>query len=207
MTTHLALQRPMLPTAQVSALTTGSITLPSARGAALDEVYESIATVNLSGGTQNSIEFTSIPSTYKKLQVRGIARDNRSPAYSNATVRFNSDSGSNYFYVEWEGDPRPYISIGPTDNASGLIISQNGAGVSQYANFIIDIYDYANTNWHTSIIDRGVANRGATNGSNNSYGGYWLGAWKNTSVVSTITITPTTAPFAQYSHVGLYGVK
>jgi hypothetical protein len=38
--------------------------------------YESIATVTLSSG-QSSITFTSIPQTYKHLQVRAISRDAR----------------------------------------------------------------------------------------------------------------------------------
>ena len=58
--------------------------------------FESIATVTVGGTAQSTISFTSIPSTFTHLQIRGIARDSGSLAYSYFGVRFNSDSGSNY---------------------------------------------------------------------------------------------------------------
>ena len=39
--------------------------------------FESIATVTVGSGGSSTISFTSIPGTYKHLQVRGIGRTNR----------------------------------------------------------------------------------------------------------------------------------
>lgn len=54
MTTHLGLQRILLPSAQVSQLTTGSITLPSARGAFAFPIYATTAFGGTIAATSNN---------------------------------------------------------------------------------------------------------------------------------------------------------
>ena len=59
--------------------------------------YESISTVTVGAGGTSSISFSSIPSTYKHLQIRFIGTCTVSGEYSQAVyMRVNSDTGSNY---------------------------------------------------------------------------------------------------------------
>ena len=62
--------------------------------------FESIATVTLSSGS-TTIDITSIPSTYKHLQLRILAKT-ASTYFDYMYARFNSDAGSNYYaqYVQ-----------------------------------------------------------------------------------------------------------
>ncbi len=60
--------------------------------------YESIATVTVSSSVTN-VEFTSISSSFKHLQIRSITRTDRSTYSSDRfNINFNSDTGSNYSY-------------------------------------------------------------------------------------------------------------
>ena len=52
--------------------------------------YESIQTVTVGSGGQSTISFTSIPSTYKHLQIRMLAR--ATGASTVGLIRFNSDA-------------------------------------------------------------------------------------------------------------------
>jgi len=58
--------------------------------------YESIASAS-GTGSSGTITFSSIPSTYTHLQIRGIGRNSYPSTQVN--VRFNSDTGSNYAIV------------------------------------------------------------------------------------------------------------
>ena len=66
--------------------------------------FESIATVTVGSGGSSSISFSSIPSTYKHLQVRCIARSSRTQNSGYGVIRFNSDTGTNYSYHSLAGD-------------------------------------------------------------------------------------------------------
>jgi len=52
--------------------------------------------VQVGSGGSATISFTSIPSTYKHLQIRGIARNTSGSGFNKMNIRFNSDSGSVY---------------------------------------------------------------------------------------------------------------
>ena len=58
--------------------------------------YESIQTVTVGAGGSASVTFSSIPATYKHLQIRGILRSSYSPSNTSMRLTFNSDTGNNY---------------------------------------------------------------------------------------------------------------
>ena len=62
---------------------------------AVTNSYSSIATVT-GNGSASTLSFTSIPSTYSHLQIRGICRDARAVTIDTAYATFNSDTGTNY---------------------------------------------------------------------------------------------------------------
>jgi hypothetical protein len=174
--------------------------------------YESIATVNLSSGNQSSISFTSIPSTYKHLQIRAIYKwnyDSNPTAndQSSVGIRFNSDSGSNYTLHYMSGNGTGVSAAGATSTAKGYIgISTAPNGYSSYANMygvsIVDILDYTNTNKYTTVRSLAGNDR---NGS--GFVNLTSSLWLNTAAITNIEILPDYSSWKQYSHFAIYGIK
>ena len=206
MTTHLALQRILLPSAQVSSLTTGSITLPSARGAFQGRTgkFESIASYQATG-SQSTINFTSIPSTYQHLQIRMSVLDGGTTGISEFYVRLNNDgTGGNYWKMRW------YADASTTTASTGAVSSEGAwgspssrASCVQYAHAIIDFHDYASSTKYKDIISRGY---GMT-ASSNSVVGSSSSPWLNTSPISQITLDCNMGTWGSSSIFSLYGIK
>jgi hypothetical protein len=71
--------------------------------------YDSIATATFTGSAL-SVTFSSIPSTYTHLQIRGLAR---TPSGNDQIdLRFNGDSGNNYSMHGLSGDGASVASEG-----------------------------------------------------------------------------------------------
>lgn len=165
--------------------------------------FESIATTTVGAGGQSTITFSSIPSTYKHLQVRLLGRATGSYDYTSVYMRFNSDSGTNYAYHQLYADGS---GVGASSQINQTyVVGQNLSGAlastNVFGTMIFDILDYIDTNKFKTIKVLGGVDR---NGS--GYSDFNSGHWRSTSVVSNITLT-TDGNFAQYSHIALYGIK
>jgi len=168
--------------------------------------YDSLATVTVGATAVSSITFAGIPSTYKHLQVRYLARTSRSAGSEDLMMQFNSDTGSNYsfHYMIGTGSGTPaaggagtqtFMYI-PTTTSSTATASIFGAG-------IVDILDYANTNKYKTMRTLGGEDR---NGSGTV--ALESGSWQNTNAISTVTLkTISSNNFVEYSSFALYGVK
>jgi hypothetical protein len=169
-------------------------------GAATPEVgdYESISTVTL-GSSQATVTFSSIPSTYKHLQIRGIAK---STTVNHLDMQFNSDTGNNYAGHQLEGNgTAASASAGATRANIFSVVMMAGTSPIMGAG-IIDILDYANTNkYKTARSLRGYDANGSGNISLIS------GLWMNTAAISTITLTARGGSVDQYTTFALYGIK
>jgi len=166
--------------------------------------YESIQTASIGAGGQSSITFNSIPSTYKHLQVRLLARNGNSGTEYNGTMQFNSDTGSNYSYHLLVGSGSGTPSAGAGANQTSILCFQ-APGAGSTANIfgaaVIDILDYANTNKFKTVRSLNGYDR---NGSGSMF--LWSGNWRSTSAVNSMTINLDNG-FVQYSHVALYGIR
>jgi hypothetical protein len=213
MTTHLGLQRILLPSAQVSQLTTGSITLPSARTAFIPPTsYESIATVYLSSAGASTVDFTNIPQTFAHLELRYSAWTDRTSNHLD-DVRFNFgnssiDTGGNYNYrafgIEGIGGGAFAVQVtgGGTYMQSGLCV-----GGASYPNGIgiFTIPNYTSTNIFKSL--HGPTGFTTNSGSNTNRYGMFQGGWASTSAITHIRLTVANSNWARYSHFALYGLK
>ncbi len=161
--------------------------------------YESIATVSVGAGGQSTISFTSIPSTYKHLQIRYI--NTTSTTNQNLVVTFNSDTGSNYAWHRLLGDGSSAIADA-SSTTTGMTIGRSGGNSSSFAGGVFDLLDYANTSKYKTA-------RTLYGTDQNGSGLIFLasGLWQNTAAVTTITFTPASGNFAQYSSFALYGIK
>lgn len=164
--------------------------------------YESIASTTVGSGGSATITFTSIPGTYKHLQLRAITRDNLGFNTAEVNFTFNSDTASNYSWHRLGADGGGSADTDAAANASKIAFR---GGSDQFGAFIVDILEYANTNIYKTVrILTGTDKNGA------GLVGLFSGNWRSTSAITSITfniLNPSTTNFAQYSQIALYGIK
>jgi len=170
--------------------------------------YDSIATTTLGSNTA-TITFSSIPATYKHLQVR-IWGYNSSGSDRTLYLQLNSDAGSNYrnHYLAGTGAA---ISAGADSAATTGILPFNSAasttgfnGDSTKASVVImDILDYTNSNKYTTVRTLGGWDG---NGSGQIY--FSSGLWMNTAAVTNLYFQlPYSTLFGTGTKMALYGIK
>ena len=158
-----------------------------------------------SGGT-STITFSSIPNTYKHLQIRALARANRAGSTDSVVMRFNSDSGNNYAHHWLYGDGASALAANTT--STNYIYPTVTTAASDLANTftvtVIDILDYASTS--KNKVTRTLAGYDVNGAGGLIFlsSGLWM---NNTTAINTITITPGSSNWAQYSQFALYGIK
>jgi hypothetical protein len=168
--------------------------------------YESIATVTVGGGGSASISFSSIPSTFKHLQVRAIGRTDRASLFGDfGKLTFNSDSGANYSDHQLQGDGASVVA-GAASSANFIRINRFAAATATanaFGALTIDVLDYADTNKYKTLRNLGGID---SNGSGDIF--LISGNWRSTTAVNSLTITVGGGTlFNQYSQFALYGIK
>ncbi len=166
--------------------------------------YTLISSVTVGSGGAATMSFTSIPSTYTDLLVK---MSGRSDAGSFTTyLRFNSDSGNNYTWVNLYG----FSGVAYSDTSGGSLSYAwggytNGSGLtaSTFGNSEIYIPNYAGSNKKSASAE-GVTETNAANGVSLGIG---ASLWSNTAAISTITLLPIVGNFVQYSTAYLYGIS
>jgi hypothetical protein len=154
----------------------------------ISQTYEPIATQS-SNGSASTITFSSIPSTFTDLVL--VIRGSGSGGSVDTTLRFNSDSGTNYSRHYMYGDGNS------VQRAVNVNMSQIGSGVNVVHHFM----NYSNTNVFKTII-----------------GNYWESSnlaltqailWRSTSAIDTIAISIVGSgqTFTSGSTFTLYGIK
>ena len=165
--------------------------------------YESIATTTVSTPV-SSVTFSSIPSTYKHLQIRAITRGSAS-ATDGWNANFNSDTGSNYYILHvlyGNGSSAGAYAGGTfTEVQLGDIVGSSTTANSFSAS-VTDILDYQDTNKNKTV--RTIYGFDL-NGSGTA--ALASGLWMNTSAINSINLTVNSGNFAQYSQFALYGIK
>jgi hypothetical protein len=163
--------------------------------------YESISTVTVSSA-QATITFSSIPSTYKHLQVRGISRLTGG-TLPGIDMQLNSDTGANYFDHILRGNGTTVTSGADTSvTAMNIVTSAGGAQTaSVFTGFVLDILDYANTSKNKTARSLNGADFNGTG---------WLdfrsGAWNSTAAVNAIKFSGA-SNFDVGTTFALYGIK
>jgi hypothetical protein len=166
--------------------------------------YDSLATVTLSTTTAN-VTFAGIPNTYKHLQLRIMAKTDRALDRDPITVKFNSDSGSNYAEHTLSGNGSSASAGGSSSLTSTTIFraTGNSGATNIFGVIVYDLLDYANTNKYKTGRYLGGYD---ANGAGDIYLGSTL--WQSTSAITNIALTPSVGSnFLQYSQFSLYGVK
>ena len=176
--------------------------------------YDSIVTANGTGAS-GTISFTSIPSTYTHLQIRGIMR-NTTAAYNGSQglgIRFNSDSAANYG-VHWLTTQPDNAPTSPPVSANTLSLTMlnhnytnpsDGVLANSYGVLICDLLDYANTNKYKT--SRSLSGMDANGTGTNTGLNFISGLWRSTSAITQIDIISGAGNWTSNTSFALYGIK
>jgi hypothetical protein len=186
----------------ITKLTTNGLTGSKYDTASADNYYmEPIATQLVGSGGTSTITFSNIPSTYKHLQLRAI--NAKSGGASDAIyVRFNSDSGSNYSQHRIYGDGSSATAYGASSTTAALELVCMGTSSTNFGTFVLDALDYGNINKYKTV--RALAGQDKSGSGQIMLGS---GAWLNTSAITSITLTGSSATIAEFSRFSLYGIR
>jgi hypothetical protein len=156
--------------------------------------YTPIATQTL-GSATSSVIFSSIPSTYTDLI---ISSKGSNSALNNISIRLNSDTGTNYSETLLLGSGSSAIS-GRGSNTTYLTHDYTDTNI---ASAITHLMNYSNTNTYKTTLTRwgSVA-------SSDPYTAAYVGLWRNTSAINSITIFVNSGTIAAGSTFTLYGIQ
>ena len=148
-----------------------------------------------------TITFSSIPSTYKHLQIRVMA------VYSAANpfglLRFNGDTGNNYWWHQLQGNGSSATASTYASIDNEIYFPADAVGSSIPTVQIADILDYTSTSKNKTVrILEGYDANGS--GTLRLASGLWSAT---PAAITSITITTSTGTFNQYSTFALYGIK
>lgn len=156
-----------------------------------------IASGTLSG---TSITFSSIPQTYKHLQL--VLRAQLPTGMNqNGRFRFNGDSGTNYYKTTSNG-----INL-VTFNSTLIELGNSQDNTTSQSFIITNFYDYTNTSSWKSIDAIAIQNRASspTNFDIERMLGFWA-ASSGTSAITSIEYFTQSSGFASGTYI-LYGVS
>jgi hypothetical protein len=158
--------------------------------------YESIASTLVSGTSTSTITFSSIPATYKHLQIR-MSFNNLTGA-DNMKMQLNGATNSS----RWHSLSGDGSSASASTGTSNIIGFQAGrSDTIQYAS-IMDILDYTDTSKNKTIRTLGGCD---TNGGGIIF--LFSNLYSTTSAISSIALSFVTYNFTPDSRISLYGIK
>ena len=171
--------------------------------------YESIATLT-GNGSSGTLTFSSIPSTFKHLQIRAIAKDTNTAGNTTLQLemRFNGDTGSNYAYHAVRGDGSTAFTDADAPTTKMTIFNaslRESSATSTMAVSIIDILDYSSTSKNKTV--RYLSGMNKNLGTTDDKISFGSNLWASTSAVNSISLIATSTAFTTSTQFALYGIK
>lgn len=169
--------------------------------------YELISSTVLTS-TATSITFSSVPQTYKHLQIRMTARLTSGSGFQPLRMRFNGAGAATYLMHYLEGNSSVASSGGFTTITDGIrqqgMMAGSATAAGVYGAAVIDILDYASTTKNTTV--RTLAG-GINTADTTARITLNSGAWVDTAAVTEIRIAENAgATMAIGTRVSLYGI-
>jgi len=173
----------------------------------MPNTFELIASSTVGSGGAASIDFSSIPSTYTDLVLKGSTRISTSNNYDGIFIKVNNSTAFQYADRTLYGNGSSAASIFNVvgDNNAGLYwlyTNGNNSTASTFGNFDIYVPNYAGSSQKSFSYDA-VSENNATA----SWANITAGLWNQTTAINRLTLTPNGGTFLQYSTAYLYGVK
>jgi hypothetical protein len=170
--------------------------------------YESIASAT-GTGSSGVITFSSIPSGYASLQIRGLARSTIGstglPIALLLTINGNSTT-TDYITHELRGTGSAAAASSTTGVAGVYLnscVARDGVTAGLEGVSIIDIHDYASTTKNKTIRAFTGYDSNDTNGRINLQSGLFI----NTGAITSITLTAEANNWTTNTVFALYGIK
>ena len=157
--------------------------------------YEKIATTTL-GSAASSITFSSIPSTYTDLRIVLVAKGDQD---QNTSIRFNSDTATNYSYTRLSGNGTTAESF-TNSSVSNVLLGQSGI-IEQFALITIDVFSYAGSTFKTLLS----SNSNSTNGVDDTLNRL-VGLWRSTSAINTVLLYQGAGNYVAGTTATIYGI-
>lgn len=174
-------------------------------GAAGTGAYELISTTVLSNSTTPTVEFSSIPSTYKHLQIRSAVRG-WTGTHSTISLRFNGVTSASYSWHGLFGFDGGSVVAENEINATFISlegIAGDGSTAGDFGGVVLDILDYTNTSKNKTT--RALLGHRDSTGARVKLAS---GLFNNTSAISSITLGMANGGnFITGSRFSLYGIK
>ena len=165
--------------------------------------YDSIATTTVGAGGASSVTFSSIPSTYTHLQIRGINKTTAGTGNEWLTFQVNGATTNIVARHTLLGDGATASAEADTSTqATWFAFGSADSTASAFGVVVMDVLDYANTNKNKTFRTLSGWDK---NGS--GYVALNSNLWNSTSAITSLTIIPRTNSFAQYTSFALYGIK
>lgn len=156
-------------------------------------------------GSSGTITFSSIPSTFKHLEVRLVTKTSRTDQYTAPIfMTFNGDTANNYAIHLLYGNGSSVLSSAGTTRGNILqYFTATSGDPNQPSAGMISILDYSATSKYKTTRHFGG---NATNTEPRI--ALSSGLWQSNSAISSITFTTSGGDnFTSVSRIGLYGVK
>jgi hypothetical protein len=180
----------------------GIFSAAGAGGGAFASDYELVATTIL-GSAQSSVvlDLSGLSSTYRHIQIRGVARSTSGSSRDWFFVRMNSTSLTQGHELRGEGGVfNGSILIG-SDVGFGLLTS-GGAPTGQFGAFVMDILDTFSTTKNKTL--RTLAGNPGSEPNVHLTSGFL----NNTAATTSVTLIPRDGPnIAAGSRFSIYGIK
>jgi hypothetical protein len=152
------------------------------------------------GTSAASVTFSSIPQTYRHLQIRYVSQNSTSTVNQ---IQLNGDTGANYDWHILFGDGSNVFSSAVNNTTFWQFVTPFTAdGASFFGSGVLDILDYSSTSKNTT--SRLLA--GSVRGSSNQVR-LLSGLWRNTAAVTSIALNANGNNFVSGSRFSLYGLR
>jgi hypothetical protein len=158
--------------------------------------YTPLANVTLASASA-SVTFGSIPSSFRDLILVANGASNITDEF--AYLRFNGDTGSNYFWVQMGTNTSPPFSssVGPTTSLRTSNFNASGNRVLT----TVQIMDYSATDKHKTLLTRDNTQ------FSSSLGLRALALrWANTSAITSVQYFTPTGSLSSGFTLSLYGI-
>jgi hypothetical protein len=166
--------------------------------------------------TQNGITFSSIPQTYKHLQLVINAKGTSTEYYyGHIYLRFNGlDGASAYgglknqaYNVDWGSSISAFGSYPATTLDAGYYVDNFSGTNNMFGPMVVDIPNYTSTTQNKTTTSRFGFITGLSTGQNTSTTGWGSGVSFNTAAITSILVNNYGSQFVSGTTISLYGFE
>lgn len=198
----------------IRSLKTASISTGAKRSKFWDQVatpdaYVHISTVTVGAGGQPTIDFGTIPTGYKHLEIRGVVRTDSGNSSDALILKLNGSKSVYTHYLYGNGAPSAggvgsSTTVGNTINVAG-----GGRTSGVFSGVWIMVQDHESSNKYKTSMSFGGYYQVGTGGEQAIFDN----TFSTTSPITTVslyvqsTASATTYNFAQNSSLSLFGIK